>query len=193
MPGHDGCNMAPLCVSQRGIFLVMMHRRSDGRLRYSTPTVIVSSEPRGAAAGGVKAKPLSPHSTFQPCHSCQLGRRGWKVKRSGRVASSRSRVTIQTGIMLHFLRREKGGIGHESPHNPEWWVKALVFKKQTASVTWNSSGDSSGARRASHLNHCSHSCYTWNLFGLFGDQKNWTQHPNSYVCFSMIQPSFLEK
>lgn len=41
--------------------------------------------------------------------------------------------------------RERGGIGHESSHNPRWRAKALAFKKNYAYVTWNSSGDSSGA------------------------------------------------
>lgn len=110
--------------------------------------VIVSSEPRGAADGRVKANPLSPHSTFQPCHWCQPGGAGMKGETLGGetqavapppTPESHFLVCAPSGITLHFSSgrtgSERGGIGHESSHNPRWWAEALAFKKKTPQVT----------------------------------------------------------
>lgn len=151
MPGHDGCNTAPLCASQKRHFschgapalrqlpqvfhshghCLLRAQGSCRRARESQPTFPTFH---------LSAVPLVPTRQAE-MKAETLG--GWGGGTQAVAPSAHLRVTIHTFSSARrrdygsFLgeNRERGGIGHESSRNPRWRAKALAFKKNSAYVT----------------------------------------------------------
>lgn len=68
MPGHDGCNTALLCVSQRGIFPVMMHRRSSPSAQTAASGIPLPRSLSPASPGELQTRARESQPTFPTFH-----------------------------------------------------------------------------------------------------------------------------
>lgn len=136
MPGHDGCNAAPLC-EWKGIFLVIMHRHSlpaqtaaSGISPASPLPPSLSPSPRRKAGWCVKKAtyfPQIPVSNLPLVPTQQA--RGGKMKLLGNL-TCRPEVPVcvsfahTAAVIVHFSgKQERWGVGG-------WWWSRCYNARQ---------------------------------------------------------------